>query len=134
LRSGTTWGFTAEQPGDVRYQLKSLRLGGTSPAPRSFYLREALRRKEGLVNEITTRIVRYRKGEETWDSLFTWLTTKKYPDPERYKTYRDATKEEDWYGDDDGTWDEVSRACNYGLLTQDEYHKILVEMDRLAGR
>jgi hypothetical protein len=87
-----------------------------------------------MATEITTRIVRYRKGEETWDSLFTWLTTKKYPDPERYKTDFDATKEEDWYGDDDGTWDEVSRAHNYGLLTHDEYQKLLVEIFRLAGR
>lgn len=84
------------------------------------------------MSEITDRIQHYRDTGQGWDELFRWLTTLTFPDPKRYQNAPNPVREEDWYGDDDGTWDEVKRARNYGQLTQDEYMQIVHERERLA--
>lgn len=83
------------------------------------------------MTEITDRIQEYRDHELAWDALVKYLTGRAYPPPDRYRAHDPQTvttilerEGVDRYHDT-GTWDEVIHARNRGLLTNDEYMKIL---------
>jgi hypothetical protein len=78
------------------------------------------------MSDITDIIVAYRQGETTWDELVENLTTRKYATPSRYENRPKTMAETEGYWEgvsyrEDGTWDEVRRARNRGLLTSPEY-------------
>jgi DNA-binding protein HU-beta len=77
-----------------------------------------------MSGQITEQIEQYREGLIDFPSLLAALAYRKYPDPARYRN-RPQNPFEVEVSDppvyDEGTWDEVVRARNLGLLTQDEY-------------
>ena len=79
------------------------------------------------MSEITERIRQYHSSKTGWDSLKLWLANRTYPIPERYSQPRDESSDLVSYSE--GTWDEVRRARNIGLLTDDEYMSIVNDAD-----
>ena len=77
---------------------------------------------------ITDAIKAYRVTGYGWDALKAQLATRTYPTPERYVRPRDES--DDLVPYTEGTWDEVRRCRNVGLLTDDEYLQIVREADQ----
>lgn len=81
---------------------------------------------------ITEEVELYRAGQRSWEQLLELLAGADYPDPERLTTRPAdpfALEETDPDHDDDGTWDEVVRCRDSGLLLAEEY---LAIVDRAA--
>jgi len=79
------------------------------------------------VSEILDRVHAYCLSGVGWEKLRDWLASREYPDPERYSRPRDMSDDLAPYTE--GTWDEVRRCRNAGLLTQDEYMDVVREAD-----
>lgn len=86
------------------------------------------------MSEITTRIKAFKDTNDGWDSLKEWLATKRYPIPVRYIQARDES--DDLVSYQEGTWDEVRRCRNMGLISNDQYMEIVGAADkkRTVGR
>lgn len=87
------------------------------------------------MSAITTAIQNYRAGRMTWGDLFTFLTGRHWPQPERYKNLPEDPLKREAELDQrpnytDGTWDEVVRARDYGDLSPQEYDSLNREMWR----
>jgi hypothetical protein len=77
-----------------------------------------------MTTEILGAIRQYRDGLLDFDDLVHILSERGYPRPARYAERSEdpfAVEMTDAPGYDEGTWDEVLRARNIGLLTPDEY-------------
>jgi hypothetical protein len=81
------------------------------------------------MSEISTRIQAFHDTGQGWDELKDWLASRRYPVPERFLQPRDES--DDAGGYTEGTWDEVNRCRNMGLLTDAQYQEILQDADKL---
>lgn len=84
------------------------------------------------MSEITDRIREYVPGRPAgWETLRDWLATRRYPDPARYHSAdRDPLRADSSdFPYTEGTWDEVTEAANFGLLTEAEYAEIVAAAD-----
>lgn len=83
------------------------------------------------MTDITTTIRRYRVGEIDREELVRQLGDRDYPLPNRLRKELgppDPVRREDWLDAQDysqaGTWDEITKARNTGLLTAADYAAI----------
>ncbi len=82
------------------------------------------------MTEITDIIKAYRAGDLNLDQLVVLLGHRSYPLQDRYRkdlVPPDLATHEDWPDgtwSQDGTWDEVTKARNTGLLTAADYAAI----------
>lgn len=75
--------------------------------------------------EITGRILAYREGQLPFAELLDELSKHDYADPPHYSRHGDSyTISEEADPFTPGTWGEVRRARNRGLLTRPEYEAI----------
>lgn len=81
----------------------------------------------GMATEITDRIRAYHDGHgEPWTELRDWLGQRTYPAPARAGRAPILDRaQDDSVPYTDGTWDEVDRCHNVGLLTHAEFREIL---------
>lgn len=75
------------------------------------------------MSAITTSVKAFKDSGVGWEQLRDTLANRTYPKPERYSGPRDESN--DLVAYTDGTWDEVRRCRNIGLLTDDQYMEIV---------
>jgi hypothetical protein len=79
------------------------------------------------MSEITDRIKQYKATGEGWPELLEFLASHNYVVATRYDDPTiTACDERDWDNPYvEGSWDEVTRADDRGLLTDDEFNQIV---------
>jgi hypothetical protein len=84
--------------------------------------------------EITGRIIAYRNGDISFDTLLKELSERDYKPPSHYSKHGDVYEiAEEADRDEPGTWGEVQDARNRGLLTGPEYEAIASATLRAHG-